>query len=47
MEMGDMRIRSAIFAPFPIQNMTSDFAVVNNVFDSLVASFSALANLLN
>lgn len=42
-----MRITSAILAPLPIQDGRANATIVNNVFDSLVASFSAFANLLD
>ena len=41
-----MRI-TAIFAPLPIQDGRANATIVNNVFDPLVAAFSALANLLD
>lgn len=46
--MRNVRIgTTAIFAPLPIQNWRCDSPIVNDVFDPLVAAFSALANLLD
>ena len=42
-----MRIRASVFSALPIQRTAHNLAVKNNVFDSLVASLGALANLLN
>lgn len=43
--MRDMRI-TAILAPLPIQDSRANATIVNNVFNALVAAFSAFTNLL-
>jgi hypothetical protein len=47
MEMRPVRVSTPVFSALPIHNRTHNFAVVNNVFDSLIASLGALANFLN
>jgi hypothetical protein len=47
MEMRLVRIRASVFSALPVQSTAHNFAVKNNVFDSLIASFGALANLFN
>jgi hypothetical protein len=47
MEMRAMRIRTPVFSALPVQGAAHNLAVKNNVFDSLIASLGALANLFD
>lgn len=45
--MRAVRINAFIFSALPVKNRTHYFAVINNIFDSFIASLSAFANFLN
>ena len=41
MDVGLVRIASGVFTPTPAETIGSNTAIINNVFDSLVASLRA------
>jgi len=46
MDVGLVRIASGVFTPTPPETIGSNTAIINNVFDSLVASLRAKSNSL-
>ena len=47
MKMMPVRIDAFVFAPFPIKNGGSNTAIENQIFNPLIASLGAFANLIN
>ena len=45
--MRTVRISAPIFSALPIENRTHNLAIINNVFDALIAAFGTLTNLLD
>lgn len=40
-------VRAFVFAPFPAPDTRRNAAIINNIFDALVASFGAKANFVS
>jgi hypothetical protein len=47
MEVRLVRVRASVFSALPIQGTAHNLAIENYVFDSLIASLGAFANLLD
>ena len=47
MEMRPVRVSTSVFSALPIHNRTHNLSVINNVFNALIASLGAFANLLH